>query len=64
MSTTKTETKSCASCAHWKSGITGEGECRRHAPQLISFEVDDNVKIESRFPSTDAEDWCGDFEQN
>jgi len=37
------------------------GECRRHAPQTIAFEVDDEVKFESMFPVTAAEDWCGDF---
>ena len=37
------------------------GECRRHAPQTVAFEVDDEVKFESKFPVTAAEDWCGDF---
>lgn len=58
---TMTSTKSCAACAHW-NGSGQEGECRRHAPQLISFEVDESVKVESRFPTTSAQDWCGDFE--
>lgn len=62
MSTTTT-TKACADCAHWKASASGDGECRRHAPQLISFEVDDDVKIQSRFPTTAQDDWCGDFEQ-
>lgn len=61
---TETTTKACAACAYWKSGITGEGECRRNAPQLITFEIDDEVKVESRFPTTSGEDWCGDFEAN
>ncbi len=61
MSTT-TATKACAACSHWKAGAGAEGECRRHAPQLITFEVDDEVKVVSRFPTTAAADWCGDFE--
>ncbi|MFC7338340.1 hypothetical protein ACFQY0_14195 [Haloferula chungangensis] len=63
MSTTTTITKACAECIHWNSGVSGDGECRRHAPQLISFEVDDDVKVESRFPTTSQDDWCGDFEK-
>ncbi|MBB5352717.1 hypothetical protein HNR46_002965 [Haloferula luteola] len=59
---TLTSTKACADCIHWNSSDEGEGECRRHAPQMIAFEVDDEVVLESRFPMTAAEDWCGDFE--
>ncbi|MGE9268843.1 MAG: hypothetical protein ACQKBY_12175 [Verrucomicrobiales bacterium] len=57
---TDTATKSCAACAYWKEEGNA-GECRRHAPQTIAFEVDDEVKIESKFPETQASDWCGDF---
>lgn len=63
MSTTTKTTKACAECAHWNTTASDEGECRRHAPQLISFEVDDDVKIQSSFPMTSGDDWCGDFEQ-
>lgn len=61
MSTT-IETKSCQACTHWNAKGGSEGECRRHAPQTIAFEIDDDVKVESRFPETKASDWCGDFE--
>jgi len=61
MSTTTT-TKACASCTHWKTQASGQGECRRNAPQLITFEIDDDVKVESRFPTTAEDDWCGEFE--
>ena len=59
---TETATKSCQACAYWNEGGSGEGECRRRAPQTIVFEVNDKVSVESRFPSTSATDWCGDFE--
>lgn len=60
--TTTTTTKSCAACTHWNNTSAGsDGECRRHAPQVISFEVEADVKFESRFPTTAASDWCGDF---
>ncbi len=62
MTNTTTTTKSCGACAHWNASTETEGQCRRHAPQLITFEVDADVKVESRFPSTSASDWCGDFE--
>ena len=61
MSTTTT-TKACVSCVHWKSENQNEGECRRNAPQLISFEIDNDTKVESRFPTTSDKDWCGEFE--
>ena len=60
--TTETATKSCQACAYWNAGDNGEGECRRRAPQTIVFEVNDQVSVESRFPTTSASDWCGDFE--
>jgi hypothetical protein len=59
--TTKTVAKSCAACAHYKSNTAALGECRRHSPQTIAFQVDSNVKFESRFPQTKPSDWCGDF---
>lgn len=62
MNATTTTTKACAACAHWKASASNDGECRRHAPQMITFEVDDEVKVESRFPTTASDDWCGDFE--
>lgn len=60
--TTVENTNTCATCASWKSSASTEGECRRHAPQLVVFEIDDSTKIESRFPTTKATDWCGDFQ--
>lgn len=55
--------KACSSCTHYKATAATKGECRRHAPQTIAFNVDDKVKFESRFPSTKATDWCGEFAQ-
>ena len=52
----------CENCTYWQAAKSGSaGECRRHAPQTIAFTVDDNVKFESRFPATKAQDWCGDY---
>ncbi|MEM9446127.1 MAG: hypothetical protein AAGA18_12340 [Verrucomicrobiota bacterium] len=51
----------CESCKHWNSKGS-EGECRRHAPQTIVFELDSETRIESRFPTTQKDDWCGDHE--
>lgn len=58
---TKTTTRACEACAYWNKLEDDHGECRRHAPQTIAFEVDDEVKFESMFPVTAADDWCGDF---
>ncbi|MGE9289345.1 MAG: hypothetical protein ACQKBT_00055 [Puniceicoccales bacterium] len=61
--TTKTESKTevCEACAYWNAKSESEGECRRQPPQEISFTVADDVKFETRFPKTDAKDWCGEF---
>lgn len=55
----------CASCNFWnaKQG-SDQGQCRRHAPQTVVFNVDAGVKFESRFPETQASDWCGDYSPN
>lgn len=60
---TITTTRACAACSFWNPIEDNTGECRRHAPQTIAFEVDDEVKLESLFPVTAGEDWCGDFVQ-
>lgn len=59
---TQSATKVCANCTHWNQSEASAGECRRHAPQTVVFNVDANVKFESRFPVTKAADWCGDFQ--
>jgi hypothetical protein len=58
---TATTTKTCASCLHFKSSSSDQGECRRRAPQTVVFEVDDDVKFESRFPAVASTDWCGEY---
>lgn len=58
---TTTITRACQACEFWNIVEANTGECRRHAPQTVSFEVDDEVKFESMFPVTAGEDWCGDF---
>ncbi|MFT3990413.1 MAG: hypothetical protein QM680_03280 [Luteolibacter sp.] len=63
MSQTITTTRACAACTFWNQLGDSEGECRRHAPQMIAFEVDDEVQYESKFPETAGDDWCGDFEK-
>lgn len=58
---TAAKTKACETCTHYKATSTTKGECRRHAPQTVVFNVDDKVKFESRFPATKATDWCGEY---
>ncbi len=59
--TQTTATKACANCAHFQTTSASAGECRRHAPQTVAFNVDAGVKFEARFPGVKASDWCGDF---
>ena len=58
---TKGKTEVCVECAHWNPKGSDEGECRRQPPQAVTFRVDDEVKFETRFPTTKADDWCGEF---
>ena len=58
---TQTITKNCQACAYWNGASSEKGECRRHAPQNIVFKVNEEVSVESRFPTTSASDWCGDY---
>jgi len=60
---TKNATRACQACAFWNELESDAGECRRHAPQTLAFEVDEEVKFESMFPVTAGDDWCGDFEK-
>ncbi|MEM0965640.1 MAG: hypothetical protein AAGJ81_05785 [Verrucomicrobiota bacterium] len=63
MSTTKTETKTCAACKYWNAKKENEGECRVRAPQTMVFRVDEETQFETRFPVTRSEDWCGEFQE-
>ena len=61
MTQTTTASKTCAACANWNPTGGQSGECRAKAPQTIVLKIDDETKVESRFPVTQAEDWCGEF---
>jgi len=61
METTVSKTETCSKCAHWNELTSNSGECRRQPPQAISFKVNDEVKFETRFPTTADKDWCGEF---
>lgn len=54
-------TKACAACAHFNPVSEAHGECRRHSPQTVAFQVDEQTRFESRFPTIKATDWCGEF---
>ena len=60
----ETHVEACGSCRYWKPGdASNVGQCRRHAPQSIVFNVDEKLQFQSRFPETAAEDWCGDYQR-
>lgn len=61
METTATKTETCEKCLHWNKVETDQGECRRQPPQAIIFKVNEEVKYETRFPTTQSSDWCGEF---
>lgn len=62
MAETITASKTCAACANWKDLDSSTGECRAKAPQTIVLKIDDETTVESRFPVTKSDDWCGEFE--
>lgn len=60
----ETQVEACGSCRYWKkSENQAMGECHRHAPQAIAFNVEQKLQFQSRFPDTTAEDWCGDYQR-
>ena len=61
---TQIASKACSACVYWKTNSATEGECRRHAPQTLIFKVDGDVEYRSKFPITEASDWCGDYFAN
>jgi hypothetical protein len=56
--------RDCYTCRFWKGSSHGEGECRRHPPQLTVV-PDGNEEcpgVKTAWPETDQEDWCGEWE--
>lgn len=60
---TQVSEKTCQACAYWKKTSDAQGECRVQPPQAIAFQVDEETRVETRFPVTEASDWCGEFEK-
>ena len=62
----ETGTEACEICRYWKepAAVETQGQCRRHAPQSIVFQVDEKTEFVSRFPATEPADWCGDFQRS
>lgn len=63
MSATKTDNKTCTSCAYWDSSNGTEGSCRRSSPQTVVFEISSEKKITTVFPVTNSNDWCGEHKE-
>jgi hypothetical protein len=57
-------TEVCESCAFWEEhhgDSMGMGYCRRYAPRSVGTYEHNNEAL-AMFPSTMAEDWCGEHE--
>lgn len=52
---------SCGTCRFWKpySSDDERGQCRAHPPVVVGGER----RLHIRWPSTNSEDWCGEWEQ-
>lgn len=60
--------KACEHCKHWEKNSQIGGECRRYAPQGGILRREDLGEPEAdwptvyaAWPSTIADDWCGEF---
>lgn len=62
METIDTTQSTCNACAFWKDTGADSGECRVNPPQAIAVNIDAQTRIETKFPVTAADDWCGEFE--
>lgn len=61
MTPTTLPPRTCEACCYWNELEDSSGECHRHAPQTIAFEAEEELRLESMFPMTANDDWCGDF---
>ena len=64
----------CVNCKYWLKQSESSGECRRRAPQVVAYTesktegsmgeyreaVDSYTR--SEWPTTLAEEWCGEYE--
>ena len=52
----------CISCEFWKQDdeIHNQGECRVRSPVCLVI-VEANSTVETHWPVTDRNDWCGEF---
>lgn len=60
-----TEEAKCENCQYWypfkiDEHLTGEGQCRRNAPRIISQEPP--YPSYALWPITKKDDWCGEVE--
>ena len=53
----------CENCKYWQV-LPIEGQCRRHAPNLIvaSCGVDEVPEYSNNWATMGKDDWCGEFE--
>jgi len=64
----------CVKCKYWLKKSVASGECRRRAPQVVAYtesntdgssgEYRESVDsyTRSEWPTTLAEEWCGEYE--
>ncbi len=52
----------CVNCAYWDPTSPTHGRCRRHAPTVPPRPDSDGTGSFTSWPSTLAEDWCGEWE--
>jgi hypothetical protein len=58
------EHPTCATCPFWREWqlSKGTGDCRRHEPTVLRSKdfSDGTTRVESHWPETEAEEWCGE----
>lgn len=60
------QTESCQSCIYWLDhegdGEECKGLCRKNPPKVFIIDRD-YLTLQTRFPETHKDDWCGEFEK-
>lgn len=54
---------SCEMCKFFEPNEPSDGECRRHAPAVVTQDINDKISRRlAVWPVVEIVDWCGEFE--
>jgi hypothetical protein len=59
--------RTCETCRYFAPSALAQPTCRRNAPQVVSFAIQtavgQQVAVKGAWPTTQADDWCGEWQE-